>query len=276
MIGAYLAYTIVDRAGNAMWFWPALIMASAGVGLLGASIEVTLLRRIYRAPELLQLLATFAVMMIIKDAALLIWGPMELLAPRAPGLTGSVEILGRKFPTYDLFLIAVAPMVLYGLWVLIARTRWGRLVRAATQDREMVGALGVNQAWLFTAVFALGAMLAGLGGALQIPKESANLEMDLHTIGSAFVVVVVGGMGSITGAYVAALLIAQIKALCVWLGVVHILGIDVSFSKLTLVVEFIVMAIVLARLDCSGGLRGSAALRPRVWRTRCVRRAGIR
>jgi branched-chain amino acid transport system permease protein len=109
----------------------------------------------------------------------------------------------------------------------------------------MVAALGVNQAWLFTAVFALGALLAGLGGALQLPREPANLEMDLHTIGAAFVVVVVGGMGSIPGAYVAALLIAELKAICIWLGLVEIAGIQISFSKLTLVVEFLVMAIVL-------------------------------
>ena len=245
MVGAYLAYTVIDRMGGAMWFWPALLIAALGVGLLGALIESTLLRRIYKSPDLLQLLATFAVMMIIRDATLWIWGPTELLAPRAPGLGGSVEILGRRFPTYDLFLIAVGPAVLGLLWLLIARTRWGRLVRAATQDRDMVSALGINQARLFTGVFALGAMLAGLAGALQVPKESANLEMDMHAIGSAFVVVVVGGMGSISGAYVAALIIAQIKAICVWLGVVQMFGMEVSFSKLTLVVEFIVMAVVL-------------------------------
>jgi branched-chain amino acid transport system permease protein len=109
----------------------------------------------------------------------------------------------------------------------------------------MVAALGVNQAWLFTAVFSLGALLAGLGGALQLPREPANLGLDLVVIGEAFVVVVVGGMGSIPGAYVAALLIAEIKALCVGLGTVDILGVPFSFSKLTLVVEFLVMAVVL-------------------------------
>jgi branched-chain amino acid transport system permease protein len=119
------------------------------------------------------------------------------------------------------------------------------LVRAATQDREMVSALGVNQVWLFTSVFALGAMLAGLGGALQLPREPANLDMDLLAIGSAFVVVVVGGMGSIPGAYVSALLIAELKAICIWLGLVQVFGISISFSKLTLVVEFLVMAVVL-------------------------------
>lgn len=135
--------------------------------------------------------------------------------------------------------------MLVGLTLLLTQTRFGTLVRAATQDREMVGALGVNQAWLFTAVFALGTLLAGLGGALQLPREPASLEMDMLTIGAAFVVVVVGGMGSIPGAFVAALLVAELKAVCIWLGAQEIAGLEISFSKLTLVVEFLVMAVVL-------------------------------
>ncbi|KRC28807.1 MULTISPECIES: ABC transporter permease [unclassified Acidovorax] len=245
MVGIYVAYSMVAKLGTGLGFWPALLLSAVVVGALGALVEVVLLRRIYKAPELFQLLATFALVLVIKDAALWIWGPEELLGPRAPGLSGSVSILGRQFPSYDLFLIVVGPVVLGLLWLLLTRTRWGTLVRAATQDREMVSALGVNQAWLFTAVFALGALLAGLGGALQLPREPATLEMDLNTIGAAFVVVVVGGMGSIPGAYVAALLIAEIKAICIWLGVVEIFGYSVSFSKLTLVVEFLVMAVVL-------------------------------
>jgi branched-chain amino acid transport system permease protein len=245
MLGVYIAYSLVERLGTGLGFWPALLLAALAVGILGALVEVLLLRRIYHAPELFQLLATFALVLVIKDAVLRFWGPDELLGPRAPGLSGSVTILDRQFPSYDLFLIVVGPVVLGLLWLLLTRTRWGTLVRAATQDREMVGALGVNQAWLFTAVFALGSLLAGLGGALQLPREPANLEMDLVTIGAAFVVVVVGGMGSIPGAYVAALLIAELKAICIWLGLVHVFGISVSFSKLTLVVEFLVMAVVL-------------------------------
>ncbi|MEY4363342.1 MAG: hypothetical protein RLZZ24_694 [Pseudomonadota bacterium] len=244
MLGVYIAYTLVSHVAS-LGFWIAVPLAALAVGLLGAVIEVLLLRRIYRAPELFQLLATFALVLVIKDAVLWFYGPEELLGPRAPGLSGSVSVMGRNFPMYDLFLIVVGPAVLGLLWMLLTRTRWGTLVRAATQDREMVGALGVNQAWLFTAVFALGAMLAGLGGALQLPREPANLEMDLHIIGSAFVVVVVGGMGSIVGAFLAALLVSEIKAICIWLGLVQIFGIDISFSKLTLVAEFIVMAIVL-------------------------------
>ena len=245
MVGIYVAYSLVHVLGPSLGFWPALLLAALAVGVLGAAVEVLLLRRIYKAPELFQLLATFALGLVIKDGVLWFWGPEELLGPRAPGLRGSVAILGRQFPTYDLFLIVAGPAVLGLLWLLLTKTRWGTLVRAATQDREMVGALGVNQAWLFTGVFALGALLAGLGGALQLPRESANLDMDLNIIGAAFVVVVVGGMGSIPGAYVAALLIAELKAICIWLGLVEVMGLSVSFSKLTLVVEFVVMAVVL-------------------------------
>ncbi len=245
MLGIYLAYTLVERLAPTLGFWPALLLAPVATGLLGAVVEVALLRRIYRAPELFQLLATFALVLVIKDAVLWAWGPEELFGPRAPGLEGAVSILGRQFPVYDLFLMAVGPVVLGLLWLLLHRTRWGTLVRAATQDREMVGALGVNQAWLFTSVFALGALLAGLAGALQLPREPAHLEMDLLTIGAAFVVVVVGGMGSITGAMVAAVLIAELKALCIWIGLVEVAGVSLSLSKMTLVVEFVVMAVVL-------------------------------
>ncbi|NDG41081.1 MAG: ABC transporter permease [Betaproteobacteria bacterium] len=245
MLGVYIAYSLVERLGAGLGFWPALALSALAVGAIGALVEVLVLRRIYRAPELFQLLATFALVLVIKDAALWLWGPEDLLGPRAPGLSGAVDILGRRFPSYDLLLIIAGPLVLGALWLLLKRTRWGMLVRAATQDREMVGALGVNQAWLFTSVFALGAMLAGLGGALQLPREPASLNLDLLTIGDAFVVVVVGGMGSIPGAYVAALLIAEIKAMCVGLGTVQAFGLDFSFSKLTLVAEFLVMAVVL-------------------------------
>ena len=245
MLGVYLAVALTGQLGAGVGFWPSVLLAALAVSAIGALVEVALLRRIYQAPELFQLLATFALVLVIKDTALWLWGAEDLLGPRAPGLAGSIEILGRRFPTYDLLLIVIGPAVLGLLTVLLTRTRWGTLVRAATQDREMVGALGVNQAGLFTSVFALGALLAGLGGALQVPREPASLNLDLLTIGDAFVVVVVGGMGSIPGAYAAALLIAEIKALCVGIGTVHVAGIDFSFSKLTLVVEFLVMAVVL-------------------------------
>ncbi|MFA6264559.1 MAG: ABC transporter permease [Pseudolabrys sp.] len=245
MLGTYIAYTFATRIGGGFGFWGGIVLTALLVGVIGAAIEMLLLRRIYRAPELFQLLATFALVLVINDATLWLWGPEDLLGPRAPGLGGAVEIFGRRLPSYDLFLIFIAPAVLIVLHFALAKTRFGRLIRAATQDREMVGALGVNQAVLFTSVFALGAMLAGLGGALQVAREPANLATDLVAIGDAFVVVVVGGMGSISGAYLAAIVIAEVKALCIAIGVVDLGFVSVNFSKFTLVAEFIVMAIVL-------------------------------
>lgn len=245
MLGTYIAYSFANQFSSALGFWGGIVATAVIVGVIGAVIEILLLRRIYRAPELFQLLATFALVLVINDATLWLWGPEDLLGPRAPGLRGAVEILGRHLPSYDLFLIFAGPLVLVALHLTLARTRFGRLVRAATQDREMVGALGVNQAVLFTSVFALGAALAGLGGALQVAREPANLAMDLTALGDAFVVVVVGGMGSIPGAYLAAVVIAEVKAICIGIGVVDFGFIAINFSKFTLVAEFLVMALVL-------------------------------
>ena len=246
MLGAYVAWSLTDRLQGAIGFWFSILAGAAAIGVIGMIVELTIMRRIYRAPELFQLLATFALTLVIKDATLALWGAEDLLGPRAPGLAGAITILDRRVPQYDLALIASGPLVLLALQLLLTRTRWGVLVRAATQDRQMVAALGVNQAVLFTSVFALGAALAGLGGALQLPREPAGLSMDMTAIGDAFVVVVVGGMGSIPGAFVAALLIAEVKALCIALGDWQTpLGFIVAFPKFTLVAEFAVMAIVL-------------------------------
>jgi branched-chain amino acid transport system permease protein len=245
MLGTYLAVTLATTIGGIIGFWGGVVAAAIAVGLLGMAIEIILLRRIYAAPELFQLLGTFALVLIINDATLWLWGPLDLFGPRAPGLSGAVHILSRRLPTYDAFLMIAAPAILCLLHIVLTRTRFGRLVRAATEDREMVGALGVNQSLLFTAVFGVGALLAGLGGALQSAREPANLGMDVTAVSDAFVVVVVGGMGSIAGSYVAAVLIAEVKALCIGIGLVHFGAFSVNFSKLTLVAEFLIMAVVL-------------------------------
>jgi branched-chain amino acid transport system permease protein len=246
MVGLYAAVALAAAFGaGPLGFWGAIVVAALAVAALGALLEMLVLRRLYAAPELYQLLATFALVLVIRDAALRAWGPEDVLGPRAPGMQGAIDVLGLPFPSYDVFLIFVGPVVLGALWLLLTRTRWGLLVRAATQDREMVGALGVNQRWLFTSVFALGTFLAALGGALQMPHEPANLNLDLALIGEVFVVVVVGGMGSIVGAFVAAVLIAMVKAVCIAAGSIDVFGAPFPLSKLTLVAEFLVMAVVL-------------------------------
>jgi len=239
MLGAYLGWTLTAHGplaelGGFFGFWGGVLLAALATGLIGAAIEFLLLRRIYRAPELFQLLATFAVVLVVQDITLLVWGPQDLLGPRAPLLRGATEILGLRFPRYELFLICVGPVMLGLLWLLFHRTRFGILLRAATQDREMVAALGVDQRRLFTSVFALGSALAGLAGALQLPREAVNLHMDMAVIVEAFVIVVIGGLGSLGGAFLAALLIGEL----------HAFGILV-FPRITLVLAFLVMAAVL-------------------------------
>jgi len=145
MLGAYIAVTLATSVGGALGFWGGIVASALIVGLIGAAIEIVLLRRIYAAPELFQLLATFALVLVINDATLWLWGAQDLFGPRAPGLRGAVEILGRRLPTYDAFLIVVAPVVLWILHAVFTRTRFGRLVRAATEDREMVGAVDWQQ-----------------------------------------------------------------------------------------------------------------------------------
>ena len=269
MLGLYAATTFAERfASGALGFWGAVLVAALAVAVVGTLIEMLVLRRLYGAPELYQLLATFALVLVIRDAALWAWGPEDLLGPKAPGMRGAIDVLGLPFPSYDVFAIFVGPVVLGALWLLLKRTRWGLLVRAATQDREMVGALGVNQRWLFTSVFALGTFLAALGGALQMPHEPANLNLDLALIGEVFVVVVVGGMGSIGGAFVAAIVVAMVKAVCIAAGTIDVFGAPFPLSKLTLVAEFLVMAVVLVWRPQGlfgkpqGTVRSTAAIEP--------------
>ena len=234
MLGAYIAYSAMIILPGFFGFWASIIIAGLAVGFIGVIIEVCVLKPIYKAPELFQLVATFGVILVIQDLALLVWGPEDLFGPRAPGFEGIVEIFGERVPSYDLVLITLAVAVLIGLWYLFTKTRVGILVRAATQDREMVSALGVNQSILFSGVFFLGAFLAGIGGAAQLPKGSANLLMDFGILAPIFVVVVTGGMGSIWGAFVAAMLIS----------VLQVYGIRLLPNS-TLVLMFIVMAVVL-------------------------------
>jgi branched-chain amino acid transport system permease protein len=251
MLGAYLAYAIGsavnDALGRTLPGFALTVMAAAlAVALLGAIVERLVLRRLYAAPELLQLTATFGVLLIVSDATLALFGAQDLLGPRVPGLAGAVHWLGRAVPQYDLFLIAVGPVVLGVLTWLVSRSRFGLLVRAAAENRTLVAALGIDEAKLATAVFALGTLLAGLAGALALPREPANLGMDLAVIADAFVVTVVGGLGSIPGAFLAALLIGIVKAMCIAAGDVEVAGITLSLPRATLVVEFVVMALVLS------------------------------
>ena len=259
MLGAYVAFTLTEQFDGPLGFWGGIIGGSLVVALIGALIEMALLRRIYGAPDLFQLLATFGVTLVIEDLAIIVWGPDDLVGPRAPGLKGAVDIFGQMIPTYDLFLIGLGPLVLGLITLLFHRTRFGVLVRAATQDREMVAALGVNQKWLFTGVFALGVFLAAFGGALQISRDAVTHTMDLPVIVETFVVVVIGGLGSVGGAFVAALIVSELNAF----------GILV-LPTVSLVLVFVVMAVVLVirpyglfgRVQAAARVAGAVTLRP--------------
>ena len=234
MLGAYMAFTLTERFSGVIGFWGGILAAALIVAAIGIVVEMLLLRRIYHAPELFQLLATFGLTLMVEDLVVLNWGPDDLVGPRAPGLKGAIDFFGQRIPSYDLFLIVLGPVVLGLLWLVFQRTRWGVLVRAATQDRDMVAALGVNQKWLFTSVFALGVFLAALAGALQIPRDAVHHAMDLRVIVDVFVVVVIGGLGSVVGAFVAAVLVSELNAFGILI-----------FPKISIILVFLVMAVVL-------------------------------
>lgn len=238
MLGAYAAATVygpvVGALGPTFGPWIAMLAAALIVGVIGIVVEVLLLRRLYHAPHMLQILATFGIVLIVQDAVVLIWGYDQIVGPRIPALRGAVTILGERIPQYELFMLFVGPAIFVCLWLLLHRTRWGTLVRAATRDREMADILGVDQAKLFTGVFFLGAALAGLAGGLQLPREPANIYLDTRVILDAFVVTVIGGLGSIGGALLASIIIGLLQAFGILI-----------FPKSTLVLVFVVMAIVL-------------------------------
>jgi branched-chain amino acid transport system permease protein len=254
MLGAYLAATLAPRLMHQLppgfGFWAAIVLSALIAATAGALFEILVLRRVYRASELYQLLATFGAVLVVGDLVILIFGREDIFGARVPGLEFSVSIVGRRFPVYDLVLIAIGPVVLAALTFFLHKTRFGVLVRAATQDRTMVGVLGVNQALLFTGIFFVGSFLAGLGGALQTPRVPANSQMDISIITECFVVTVIGGMGSIPGAFLAALAIGQLQAFGILI-----------LPKITLVLVFALMAIVLiirpqgffGRVESSGG-----------------------
>ena len=240
MLGALLAGTLVTQwqpgwSEHAASYGLAMLIGAGAAAILGGLTEVFLLRPLRHSPPLYPLVATFGLSLVIHDALLWILGPGEVFAPRFPGLKGAVQVGEDFFPQWQIVTLCLGPFVWWGLHLLLTRTLWGQRVRAATQDRDMLDALGVNPAPLMLSVVVLGCGLAGLAGALQLPREPAHLQMDLQMVVETFVVVVMGGLGSIAGAFYAAILI----------GCVHAFGIH-FFPQATLVLVFLTMALVLA------------------------------
>ena len=211
MIGAYLAWQAVRWIGpSAAGFWPAALLAALGVALLGAVVERLLLRYLYGREELYQLLFTYALVLILGDAAKFIWGTGQLSVSRPALLDGSVEVLGATVPLYNLFVMAVGPAIAVAGWLLLSRTGAGRMVRAASYDREMLDALGANVGAIYTGMFVVSSFLAGLSGALVTPIASIVPGMDVEIIVQAFIVVVIGGLGSFWGTFWGSVIYGQV------------------------------------------------------------------
>ena len=213
MFGAYLSWQVMSWLGpGTEYFWLAALAAALGVTVLGVAIEYLLLRHLYKREELYQLLFTYALVLILADAAKILWGTGQLSVSRPPSLSGSMTIFGTIVPHYNLFIMLLGPAIALALWLLMHRTRVGRLIRAAVMDREMLGALGANVGSLYTIMFAIGAFLAGLGGALVTPVKSIVPGMDVEVIVEVFIVVVIGGLGSLWGTFLGALVFGQVLA----------------------------------------------------------------
>jgi branched-chain amino acid transport system permease protein len=180
------------------------------VAALGGLIEHLLFRRLYGKEELYQLLFTYALVLILGDVAKIIWGTQQKSVSRPPGLTGSLSLFGTTIPYYNLFIILLGPVIALTFWVVLQRTRVGRFIRAAALDRETLGALGVNVNALYMWVFVLASFLGGLGGALISPMRAIVPGMDTEVIVEAFVVVVIGGLGSFWGTFLGALVYGQV------------------------------------------------------------------
>ncbi len=204
MFGAYILYSVAESYG--LGFWTGVAGAAAGLAIMAIVIERGLFRYIYDKEHLMQLLLTFAVVLILTDLAKMIWGTDQYSVSYPDGFGGALDLGITRYPTYRLLLILVGPVILVGLMLFTARTRWGRLTRAATQDREMLGALGVNVPVIYTGVFILGSALAGIGGALAAPFNSPTPGMDATIIVDCFVIVIVGGLGSVVGSFIGALI----------------------------------------------------------------------
>lgn len=219
MIGAFVAYTVIHFLGNGvMAFWAALVIAPLVVAALGFLLERGFFSYLYEREHLMLLLLTFSFTLIIGDLVKLVWGPeyRSVTVPRY--FQGSAEIFGLPLPYYNLFLLLIGPFIAVFLWLVINRTKMGKIARAAAVDSEMVSAVGIHVGWVFAFTFVLGCFLAGLGGALIAPMVNITLGMDHSLIMEAFLIVIMGGLGNIWGALLGSLIfgLTQSLGILVW------------------------------------------------------------
>ena len=234
MLGAYAAFTVGRLVPAGGGFWVALVVAPLVVGGVGLVIERLFLRRTYGRPPVGQLLLTFGFILILDDVVQMIWGADLKSVPSPAILAGSFALGRATFPLYSLFLIALGPVVAAAMYGVLYRTRAGKVLRAAADDRETAGTLGVNVSRLFTVVFLAGSALAGLGGALSGPVRAVTPSMGVEIIIEAFAVVVSGGLGSLAGAFWGSLII----------GLVNAIGVTVV-PEFAMVFVYLLMGVVL-------------------------------
>lgn len=217
-LGAYVTAWSVGVAAAA---FPAaalfvfLLLGAVVVALIGLAIEPTLLRRFYRRPEEYQLLVTFGLLLVLEDLIRLVWGGTPRTAGGLVDYLGLVRIGGLPYPVYNLAMIGVGVVAALGLWAFIYRTKFGVLLRATAQDRRMAAALGIDVGRIYILAFGVGCFMAGLGGAIVVPSQAAVLGMGVEVLVIAFVVVVIGGLGSLEGALVGALIVSALRTVTI-------------------------------------------------------------
>ncbi len=232
MVAAYLVFSITHSLTAS--FWLAVLVAPVIVALISTLLELALLRPTYHLGHLSQVLLTLGVAYVFHDLATWLWGTNVLSITVPPLLQGSVEILGQSFPVYRLAIILFGLIMALILWLLLDKTRWGAIIRAGLSDQEMITGLGINIKLVFTVIFFIGALMAGLGGVIAAPVLGIYPGMDFEILILALVVLVIGGLGSISGSLLAGLMV----------GVVETLG-KVFFPQLAMFTIFVLMALIL-------------------------------
>lgn len=217
-LGAYVTAWAVAAAGSvippvALFIF--LPLGAIAVAVIGLAIEPTLIRRFYRRPEEYQLLVTFGLLLVLEDAIHLVWGGAPRTANILVDSLGLLKIGGLPYPVYNLAMIGVGIVAALGLWAFVYRTRFGVLLRATAQDRRMAAALGIDVGRIYSLAFGLGCFMAGLAGAIVVPSQAAVLGMGVEVIVLSFVVVVIGGLGSLEGALVGALIVSALRTITI-------------------------------------------------------------
>lgn len=203
MFGAYVTFTVSKSWGAP--FIVGVLAAGAALAVIALVIERFLLRHLYDKEHLMQLLFTFAIVLLMSDAAKMIWGTDQYSVGYPDALRGAVRLGPAIIPQYLAFLCVMGPLIAVAMWFAVDRTRWGRIVRAATQDREMLAALGINVPMVYAVVFMIGSALAGIGGALAAPRIALVPGMDATIINECFIIVIIGGLGNMWGSFLGAL-----------------------------------------------------------------------